>query len=107
MRVEIVLFIGANAKPETRSLDSLQTLMGWLNPDFEDVKHFAYGCNCNIAAGGWTTGLGQPVDELDATCKSYQRCLQCVTEKHGPECEGKVTTYSQSIKYSAKLFESF
>ena len=109
MRVEIALLIGANAKPEIRSISGLQQLMRHYNPNASLYNYLMYGCNCNLLIAGRfkpseTTSFGQPVDELDSTCQKYRNCLQCVTEKYGSECRAEATHYSQSIKYLVKLF---
>mgnify|MGYP000664491789 CR=1 FL=1 len=114
MRVEIVLFIGANAKPEIRSYQPLDTWLSHYNEQYSITTHLAYGCNCNFLRlgfsfpPGWTDSLGQPVDELDATCIAYKSCIECVAEEF-PGCDRETLQPwdfdSQSIKYCGKLLD--
>ena len=69
------------------------------NPSWGLVKHFAYGCNCNMLVGDRPMsqpGFGNPLDDVDATCKNYRSCQECVTAKYGPSCVGEFTDYSWS-----------
>lgn len=64
------------------------------------MKHAAYGCNCNMMLGRQSPTKrehGQAIDELDATCKSYRECQQCVLNTFGEECIAENVTYNFDI----------
>ena len=70
------------------------------NPAYVQIKHAAYGCNCNLLTGDrpmTQAGHGQPIDELDSVCKSFKQCLRCVTEYYGSECIGEMIWYNFEI----------
>ena len=52
----------------------LTDMMGFYNPDFDERKYWAYGCNCLILGDRPMSdpGHGPPVDALDSVCKQYK-----------------------------------
>ena len=98
MRVGVLLAGGVwSERPPVRRMAQLDQMMQSLVPGFMHVKYYAYGCNCNMLAGDRPLsqpGAGQPIDELDGTCKSYKSCQQCVMDEHGDSCIGEFNDYS-------------
>lgn len=102
MRVALVssLAVGINGDPPVRRMSQLNEMMSNYNSGFSIVKHFAYGCNCNMLVGDRPlsqSGHGQPIDSVDSTCKLYKSCQQCVIDHYGDSCIGEFTDYNFSI----------
>ena len=76
------------------------SLIRHYNPEYNTQKHAAYGCNCNLLTGDrpmTQSGHGPPIDSLDAVCRSFKHCLQCVTKTHGTGCIGELILYDFSM----------
>ena len=73
----------------------LTDMMEHYNPDFDERKYWAYGCNCLILGDRPMSdpGLGPPVDALDSVCKRYKDCVKCVKQEYGDECIGEFVMY--------------
>ena len=71
-----------------RRYDQLIDLMRFSNPDFDERKYFAYGCNCMFLGDRPMSepGHGPAVDPLDGSCKAYKDCLKCAKMTYGNEC---------------------
>merc|ERR1719219_755503 len=70
--------------------------MDHFNPQFDARKHLNYGCQCVFDGDRPMSdpGFGDPVDELDVTCKSYKDCLKCARMQHGEGCIGEFVKYN-------------
>lgn len=51
-----------------------------------------YGCWC-FPRGQLIMGYGQPVDDIDNTCRNHQLCLHCVKMDTNHECDGNMQPY--------------
>lgn len=51
-----------------------------------------YGCWC-FPRGQLIQGYGQPVDEIDATCRNHQLCLNCIGMDTDYECDANMQPY--------------
>jgi len=51
-----------------------------------------YGCWC-FPRGQLIMGYGQPVDDIDNTCRNHQLCLHCVGIDTQQECDGNMQPY--------------
>lgn len=51
-----------------------------------------YGCWC-FPRGQLIMGYGQPVDDIDATCRNHQLCLNCIGLDTDYECDGNMQAY--------------
>jgi len=51
-----------------------------------------YGCWC-FPRGQLIMGFGQPVDDIDATCRNHQLCLHCVGMDTEYECDPNMQPY--------------
>ena len=78
----------------------LTDMMENYNPNFDERKYWAYGCNCLILGDRPMSdpGLGRPVDELDSVCKSYKDCLKCARRQFGDMCIGEFVKYDYRIR---------
>jgi len=62
-------------------------------------KFVYYGCYCFVDAQyNLAAGSGQPVDEIDKSCKKFHDCYKCVQkdfvdEKGQESCNGTTRTY--------------
>jgi len=81
---------------DTKRYKQLVKMMKIHNSNFDDRKFWAYGCNCLMLNDRPLSdpGLGAPVDALDATCKHYKDCLQCVRDEHGDSCLPEMVKYT-------------
>ena len=105
MKISVATLALASAsivKREDRALDEerrykqLTAMMTHYNPDFDERKYWAYGCNCMILGDRPMSdpGHGPPVDALDTVCKKYKDCVKCARMTHGDTC------YPENIKVS-------
>lgn len=78
-----------------RRISQLATMMRIVNPEFEERKHWTYGCNCLMLGDRPLSepGRGPPVDALDTTCKAYKDCLTCASKTYGHKCVAEATKY--------------
>jgi len=108
MKISVATLALASAsivKREDRALDEerrykqLTAMMTHYNPDFDERKYWAYGCNCMILGDRPMSdpGHGPPVDALDTVCKKYKDCVKCARMTHGDTC------YPENIKYKYKI----
>ena len=74
----------------------LTDMMEHYNPQFDERKYWAYGCNCLILGDRPMSdpGYGPPVDALDAVCKRYKDCVKCARMAHGEMCIGEFVKVS-------------
>ena len=76
--------------------NQLVDMMTHYNPDFDERKYWAYGCNClNVGDRAMSDpGYGKPVDDLDAVCKKYKDCVKCAKQEFGEMCIGEFVRVS-------------
>lgn len=87
-----------------RKFRNLKILVLWLQREKKFGRYCYYGCHClpegthNIARGGY----GKPVDALDASCRRFGQCYQCLVDEHKDdkfningvtECKGEEIGY--------------
>merc|ERR1712193_197261 len=85
---------------EEKRYSQLVDMMEHYNPDFDERKYWAYGCNCLILGDRPMSdpGYGPPVDELDSVCKEYKDCVKCARMKFGETCIGEFVKYRYGIR---------
>jgi len=85
----------ARQADDDRRYFQLVDMMENYNPQFDERKYWAYGCNCLILGDRPMSdpGHGPPVDALDTVCKAYKDCLKCARMEHGDSCIGEFTRY--------------
>lgn len=73
----------------------LVDMMTYFNPDFDERKYWAYGCNCLLLGDRPMSdpGHGPPIDALDTVCKAYKDCVKCARMEHGNTCIGEFIRY--------------
>lgn len=69
-------------------------------------KYASYGCYCSphqeqMSDGNWV-GKGEPVDEIDATCKQLWYGYKCLTKDYGDECDSS-KSYNWEITDQGEL----
>lgn len=92
--------IASGSSQRVKRMSQMTTMAVHYDASWNNMKHLAYGCNCNMMIGDRPmsqSGHGQAIDELDATCKAYKDCQQCVIAHHGDECLGEFVFYDFSI----------
>ena len=113
----ILALIGCDAEPllnrsvrqtgpdGNRRYDQLVDMMEHYNPQFDERKYWAYGCQCLILGDRPMSdpGHGKPVDNLDTVCKQYKDCQKCARERFGQTCIGEFVRY----KYGEKNGDKF
>jgi len=94
--------VQAEVRPDQsdRRYFQLTDMMTNYNPDFDERKFWAYGCQCLILGDRPMSdpGHGQPIDPLDRVCKEYKDCLKCARMNHGDSCIGEMVKYRYNIK---------
>ena len=91
-----------------RKFRNLKILVLWLQREKKFGRYCYYGCHClpegthNIARGGY----GKPVDALDASCRRFGQCYQCLVDEHKDdkfningvtECKGEEIGYTFNL----------
>ena len=68
----------AGLEEGSKRYSQLMSMMQNFNPDFDEKKYWAYGCNCLILGDRPMSdpGHGAPVDALDTVCKKYKGKVQ-------------------------------
>ncbi|CAG5105348.1 Oidioi.mRNA.OKI2018_I69.chr1.g2050.t1.cds [Oikopleura dioica] len=79
-----------------RRYNDLLKMVKNYNPDFDERKYWAYGCQCLILGDRPMSemGHGKPIDQLDVSCHKYKQCQKCVRKEFGSECIGEFVKYS-------------
>jgi len=83
-----------------RRLKQLKSVILHLQPAHHFARYCFYGCWClpdaaHTVAGN---GAGQPVDEVDASCKRQASCYECAQMDHqGRTCSPDSTQYSYNL----------
>ena len=113
MKVGALLFAAAHGsvlqkaglEEGSKRYSQLVSMMENFNPDFDEKKYWAYGCNCLVLGDRPMSdpSKGQPVDEMDTTCKRYKDCLKCARMNHGDVCIGEFHQYSMRITKAGKV----
>ena len=64
----------AGLEEGSKRYSQLMSMMQNFNPDFDEKKYWAYGCNCLVLGDRPMSdpGHGAPVDSLDTVCKKYK-----------------------------------
>jgi len=90
------------ADKEWKQLDKFTKLMEMIMYlQYEPVfsKYCFYGCWCMPSGGADINRVwGQPVDEIDATCRDMQLCYKCAKLDYGNQCK-------DTVGYSYKGYE--
>lgn len=89
-----------------RKHKQIKLLTLWLQDDKNNFGRYSYyGCYClpegfeNIAAKGY----GQPVDDIDKSCKARNQCYDCVRLGNDAVGGSQMTCDPDSVLYSFKL----
>ena len=74
------------------------------SPQFGKYNH--YGCWCfpdgTNDLGSYNSGYGEPVDEIDKTCKRMSQCYKCAQMRYGKsECPSNTTYNYQGLQDDA------
>ena len=64
----------AGLEEGSKRYSQLMSMMQNFNPDFDEKKYWAYGCNCLVLGDRPMSdpGHGAPIDALDTVCKKYK-----------------------------------
>jgi hypothetical protein len=91
---------GSDETGAERRYSQLTDMMEYFNPNFDERKYWAYGCQCLILGDRPMSdpGHGPPIDALDTVCKAYKDCLKCAREEHGEWCIGEFQRYKYGKK---------
>lgn len=83
-----------------RRYNDLLKMVKNYNPEFDERKYWAYGCQCLILGDRPMSdmGHGKPIDGLDVQCHKYKQCQKCVRKEFGSECIGEFVKYNWSVK---------
>ena len=55
--------------------DVIMKMIQYYSPGFDERQYFQYGCHCIIRQDDLqSTGMGKPVDALDAVCRKFKNC---------------------------------
>ena len=83
-----------------RRLKQLKALILHLQPAHHFARYCFYGCWCLPDADHTIegNGVGQPIDEVDASCKRQASCYECAKMDHpGRECVADKVQYSYAL----------
>lgn len=87
-----------------RRLKQLKALILHLQPAHHFARYCFYGCWCLPDAEHTVNGngYGNPVDEVDFSCKRQSQCYECAKMDHqGRECLPDKVQYSYSLEFDA------
>lgn len=89
----------------TRRYFQLTEMMMHHNPDFDERKYWAYGCNCLILGDRPMSdpGHGPPIDSLDTVCKAYKDCVKCARMEFGEQCIPEFVRYRFGFTESKEI----
>jgi len=91
--------VGEKGLEDEKRYFQLTDMMEHYNPEFDERKYWAYGCNCLILGDRPMSdpGHGPPVDALDSVCKEYKDCVKCARLTYGEMCIGEFVRYKMKI----------
>ena len=87
-----------------RRLKQLKVLILHLQPAHHFARYCYYGCWClpDATHDLHATGMGKPVDSIDAACKRQYQCYECAGMDHpGRDCDESNTQYNYELTYDS------
>lgn len=85
-----------------RKFRQWKLMIKYLQPSPKKWRDFQnYGCHC-IPEGSrkiGQAGYGEPVDAVDASCRSFHQCYRCLSDEHSDEEEG---CNGEDVRYKFK-----
>jgi hypothetical protein len=88
-----------------RRMAQLTQMMKHYNPDFDERKHWGYGCHTMFLGDRPMSerGAGVPKDAFDKVGKEYKDCLKCAADKHGETCIPEFMKYDLTIQNGVEV----